>query len=63
VNPSGRSGASTSPGGCELRFHGESYGWEAQILRNGELFAGQRFVLRRMAEAWAEAERKLLKEA
>ena len=22
---------------CELRFHGESYGWEAQILENGDL--------------------------
>ena len=29
---------------CEFRFHGESYGWEAQILRNGDLFVGQRFV-------------------
>jgi hypothetical protein len=45
---------------CELRFHGESYGWEAQILRNGELFAGQRFVLRKIAEASAEAERQIL---
>jgi hypothetical protein len=24
---------------CELRFHSESYGWAAQILRDGELFA------------------------
>jgi hypothetical protein len=31
-----------------------------QILRNGELFAGQRFVLREMAQAWAEAERQVL---
>jgi hypothetical protein len=23
---------------CELRFHGESYGWEVQILEGGELF-------------------------
>jgi len=23
---------------CELWFHGASYGWEAQILRNGDLF-------------------------
>ena len=22
---------------CELRFHGESYGWEAMFLRDGEL--------------------------
>jgi hypothetical protein len=25
---------------CEVRFHGESYGWEAQILQRGELFYG-----------------------
>jgi hypothetical protein len=24
---------------CELRFHGESHGWEALLLRNGELFS------------------------
>ena len=23
---------------CELRFHGEGYGWEAQFLERGELF-------------------------
>jgi len=23
---------------CELWFHGASYGWEAQILRSGDLF-------------------------
>jgi hypothetical protein len=45
---------------CELSCHGESYRWEAQILRDGELFIGQRFVLRQMAEAWAEEERKVL---
>jgi hypothetical protein len=26
---------------CEFRFHGESYGWEAQILREGEFVIGQ----------------------
>ena len=31
---------------AELRYHGE-YGVEAQILRNGELVIGRRFVLRR----------------
>jgi hypothetical protein len=41
---------------CELRFHGESWGWEAEILRDGELVIGQHFALRQMAEAWAEAE-------
>jgi len=29
-----------------LRFHGESYGWETMILRDGELKIAQRFVLR-----------------
>jgi len=35
---------------CELRCHGESYGWEAQID------------LRRLAEQWAEEERKVLEQ-
>lgn len=26
-----------APMRCELRFHGESYGWEAQFLERGEL--------------------------
>ena len=34
---------------CELRFHGESCGWEAQILREGELVIGRGFDLRRHA--------------
>jgi hypothetical protein len=28
-----------APMSGELRFHGESYGWEAQILERGELFS------------------------
>jgi hypothetical protein len=28
-----------SPMSCELRFHDESYGWEALFLERGELFA------------------------
>jgi hypothetical protein len=43
---------------CELRFHGESVGWEAQTLRDGELVIGRTFLLRRMAEAWAAEERQ-----
>jgi hypothetical protein len=38
---------------CDLRFHGESYGWEALILRDGELFVSQRFVLKAAAAQWA----------
>jgi hypothetical protein len=45
---------------CELRFHGESYGWEAQILREGELVIGRRFDLRRLAVQCAEEERKAI---
>jgi len=26
---------------CELRFHGESYGWETLVLRDGELFSAR----------------------
>jgi hypothetical protein len=44
----------------ELRFHGESWGWEAQILREGELVIGRRFDLRHLAEQWAEEGRKVL---
>lgn len=40
----------------ELRFHGESYGWECQFLYNGELTYGRRWTLR--ADALAEAEEK-----
>jgi hypothetical protein len=30
-----------APMSCELRFHGESYGWESQILERGELFCAR----------------------
>jgi hypothetical protein len=47
-----------APISCELRFHGESYGWEAQFLERGELFASHdAFVTRKAAIAWAELER------
>jgi hypothetical protein len=42
----------------ELRFHGESYGWEAQIFRETDLRIGRRFILREEAIGWAESERK-----
>lgn len=45
---------------AELRFHGESYGWEAQILRDGELVIGRRFDTRALAVRWAEIERSAL---
>lgn len=44
---------------CELRFNGESYGWEAQFLERGELWYSRGgFVLRELAVQWATAERK-----
>jgi hypothetical protein len=45
---------------AELRFHGESYGWEAMLLRRGELFASRRFIEKRQAAQWAEDDRKEL---
>jgi hypothetical protein len=50
-----------APLSCELRFHGESYGWEAQFLERGELFASRgAFVTRKAAIAWAEEECKAM---
>ena len=49
-----------APMSCELRFHGESYGWEAQFYERGELLVGRRFVTRALAVEWAEEERKAL---
>jgi len=48
---------------CEFRFHGESYGWDAQLLREGELVIGHCFLLRQLAEAWADTERQILETA
>lgn len=45
---------------AELRFHGESYGWEAQILRDRELVISHRFVLLEHAERWAREKRTAL---
>jgi hypothetical protein len=38
---------------CELRFRGEDYGWGARLLRSGDFFASQRFMIRAAAEIWA----------
>ena len=46
---------------CELRFNGESFGWEAQFLERGELvYSRGGFVMRRLAIQWAEEERKAM---
>lgn len=42
---------------ADLRFHGESYGWESMILRDGELVIGRRFVIKTAAIAWANEQR------
>ena len=44
---------------AEPFFRGEGYGWEAQILRNGQLTIGRRFLLKAEAVNWAEAEKAL----
>ena len=48
-----------APMSCELRFHGESYGWEAPFIEGGELlFSHGAFVTRALAVQWAEEEQK-----
>jgi hypothetical protein len=40
---------------CELRFHGESYGWEIQFLERGEFLYGHgAFATRAGAVDWAQ---------
>jgi hypothetical protein len=44
---------------CELRFHSESFGREAQFLECRGLFASRGgFVMRKLAVRWAEDERR-----
>src|SRR3977135_2495081 len=53
-------GSDRAPMSCELRFNGESYGWEAQFLERGVLLnAHGGFVPRALAIAWAELERRI----
>jgi hypothetical protein len=48
----------------ELRFHGESYGWEAQFLDRGDLFYSHgAFITRKAAIAWAELERAAMEKS
>jgi len=43
---------------CELRFHGESYGWEVDFVNGGDPFyAHGAFTTRAAAVRWAEEER------
>ena len=45
---------------CELRSHGEPYGWETQFLLDGELRYAQRFVTYAAALGEAENQRRRL---
>src|SRR6202521_2816428 len=48
------------PIACELRFHGESYRWEAQCLERGGLLVSRgRFITHALRAQWAEEERNL----
>ncbi len=47
---------------CELRSHGESYGWETQTLENGELSTGRRFDTYALAMQWADVVREALEQ-
>jgi hypothetical protein len=53
-----------APMSCELRCHGEAYGWEAQFLQRGELrYSHAGFVTRAAAGQWADEERKAMEKA
>ena len=45
---------------AELFFRGEGVGWEAQILRDGDLVIGRTFILRVLAVGWAKNKRDRL---
>ena len=42
---------------CELLFRGESYGWEARVLNQGELFVSRRFIFHDAAVQWADEQK------
>jgi hypothetical protein len=42
-----------------LKFHGESYGWETMILRNGELFAARGAFITQAAAVESRVGRRL----
>ena len=51
-------GSDQAPMSCELKFCGESYGWQAAFYVRGEFFASHgAFPLRAAAIQWAERER------
>ena len=43
---------------CEMRFNGESYGWEVRFFeRDSEFYSRRAFTLKAEAVEWAEQER------
>ena len=42
---------------CELRYHDDYWGVEAQVLMNGDLLIAQRFDEKALAVQWAESKR------
>ena len=42
---------------CELRYHGDDWGVEAQVLMNGDLLVAQRFDAKALAVQWAQLKR------
>lgn len=52
-----------APMSCELRFHGESWGWEAQFYERGEFWYGRRFDLdRRRSSGRRKSEKRWRRE-
>ena len=45
---------------CEIRYHGEAYGFECVCLYDGELVYGRRFVMKADALTEADAQRQRL---
>jgi len=43
---------------CELKFHGESYGWEAMVFRETDFTIQPPIHSKEQALVWAEAERQ-----
>ena len=48
---------------CELLSLGESWGWSAELYRNGGFYASRRFQLHADALRWAAQEREVLERA
>ena len=47
---------------CELRFQGESYGWQTQFVHDTDFAYGRRFLLKAGALEEAEAQRRRLEQ-